>query len=146
MEARMTKYPISPPASYVTPTAIGFADSVGDLSLVGAATPLPVTAARGAAPAPLAGQTGQAVVAGPFVPLLDVPIHLELGGVWAGQVALQRSSDGGTTRRGVTCGGLPWASFTGNANEVVWQEGEQGASLYLNIAVTSGTVSYRLSQ
>jgi hypothetical protein len=41
---------------------------------------------------------------------------------------------------------MPWASFTGNANEVVWQEGEQGASFYLNIAVTSGTVSYRLSQ
>ena len=142
----MTKYPISPPASYVTPTAIGFADSDGDLSLVGAATPLPVTATREAAPPALAGQAAQAVVVGPFVPLLDVPIHLELGGVWSGQVALQRSSDGGTTRPGVTAGGMPWASFAGNVNEVVWQEGEQGVSLYLDIAVTSGTVSYRLSQ
>lgn len=142
----MTKYPISPPASYVTPTAIGFADSAGDLSLVGAATPLPVTATREAAPPALAGQAAQAVVVGPFVPLLDVPIHLELGGVWSGQVALQRSSDGGTTRPGVTAGGMPWASFAGNVNEVVWQEGEQGVSLYLDIAVTSGTVSYRLSQ
>ena len=142
----MTKYPISPPASYVTPTAIGFADSAGDLSLVGAATPLPVTATREAAPPALAGQAAQAVVVGPVVPLLDVPIHLELGGVWSGQVALQRSSDGGTTRPGVTAGGMPWASFAGNVNEVVWQEGEQGVSLYLDIAVTSGTVSYRLSQ
>ena len=142
----MTKYPISPPASYVTPTAIGFADSAGDLSLVGAATPLPVTATREAAPPALAGQAAQAVVVGPFVPLLDAPIHLELGGVWSGQVALQRSSDGGTTRPGVTAGGMPWASFAGNVNEVIWQEGEQGVSLYLDIAVTSGTVSYRLSQ
>ena len=140
------KYPISPPASYVTPTAIGFADSAGDLALVGETVPLPVTARREAAPAPLAGATSQSVVAGPFVPLRDAPIHLELGGEWSGEVALQRSSDGGATRSPLTAGGMPWARFTANANEVVWQEAEQGASLYLDIAVTSGTVSYRLSQ
>jgi hypothetical protein len=141
-----TKYPISPPASYVTPTAIGFADSEGDLALVGDDLPLPVTATRAAAPAPLEGQTSTPAVAGPFVPVRDAPVHLELRGEWSGQVALQRSTDGGTTRSGVTVGGMPWASFTANANEVVWQEGEQGVSLYLDIAVTSGTVSYRLSQ
>ena len=140
------KYPISPPASYVTPTAIGFADSAGDLALVGETVPLPVTTTRAAAPAALTGLTNQALVAGPFVPLRDAPIHLELGGEWSGQVTLQRSSDGGSTRSPVTAGGLPWATFTANANEVVWQEAEQGASLYLDIAVTSGTVSYRLSQ
>ena len=142
----MTKYPISPPASYVTPTAIGFADSAGDLALVGDDLPLPVTARREAAPAPLEGQTSQTVVARPFVPLRDAPVHLALRGVWSGQEALQRSTDGGTTRSGVTAGGMPWATFSANANEIVWQEGEQGASLYLDIAVTSGTVSYRLSQ
>ena len=140
------KYPISPPASYVTPTAIGFADSAGDLALVGDDLPLPVTARRDAAPAPLAGQTSLTAVIGPFVPLSDAPVHLELRGVWSGQVALQRSTDGGTTRSGVTAGGMPWATFSGNASEIVWQEGEQGASLYLDIALTSGTVSYRVSQ
>jgi hypothetical protein len=140
------KYPISPPASYVTPTAIGFADSAGDLALVGDDVPLPVTVTRAPAPAPLEGETGQSVVAGPFVPLRDAPIHLELRGEWAGQVALQRSTDNGATRTGVTAAGAPWATFTGNANEPVWQEGEQGATLYLDIAVTSGTVSYRVSQ
>jgi hypothetical protein len=140
------KYPISPPANYVTPTAIGFADSAGDLALVGDDLPLPVAPTRAAAPVPLEGSASQAAVAGPFVPLRDAPVHLELRGAWTGQVALLRSTDGGATRSGVTAGGLPWATFTANANEVVWQEGEQGASLYLDIALTSGTVAYRVSQ
>ena len=142
----MPKYPISPPASYVTPTAIGFADSEGDLALVGEGVPLPVAAMRAAAPAPLEGATSQSLIAGPFVPVPDAPVHLELRGEWSGQVALQRSTDGGTTRSSVTAGGMPWATFSANANEIVWQEGEQGASLYLDIVLTSGTVSYRVSQ
>ena len=142
----MTKYPISPPASYVTPTAVGFADAAGDLAIVGEAVPLPVAMRRDAAPAPLTGVASQPVVAGPFMPLRDAPVHIQLGGEWMGQVTLQRSTDGGTTRLGVTAGGMPWASFAGNANEIVWQEAEQGASLYLDIAITSGTVNYRLSQ
>ena len=142
----MPKYPISPPASYVTPTAIGFADSEGDLALVGEGVPLPVAAMRTAAPAPLEGATSQSLVAGPFAPVRDAPVHLELRGEWSGQVALQRSTDGGITRSAVTAGGMPWATFSANANEIVWQEGEQGASLYLDIVLTSGTVSYRVSQ
>jgi hypothetical protein len=142
----MPKYPISPPASYVTPTAIGFADSEGDLALVGEGVPLPVAAMRAAAPAPLEGATSQSLIAGPFVPVPDAPVHLELRGEWSGQVALQRSTDGGITRSAVTAGGMPWATFSANANEIVWQEGEQGASLYLDIVLTSGTVSYRVSQ
>src|SRR5687768_8270032 len=141
-----TNVPISPPASYVTPTAIGFADSAGNLVLVSGDLPLPVVARRGASPAPLLGEASQSAVAGPFVPLRDAPVHLELRGEWSGQVAVQRSTDSGATRTGVTAGGMPWATFTGNANEPVWQETEQGASLYLDIVVTSGTVSYRVSQ
>ena len=141
-----SSYPISAPASYATPTAVGFADSAGKLILVREDTPMPVAAARLDGPEALAGEANQSIVAGPFVPLRDVPIHLELSGDWSGTVALQRSTDGGATRSGVTAGGLPWATFTGNANEVVWQEGELGASLYLDIAITSGVVSYRVSQ
>ena len=140
------KYPISPPASYVTPTAIGFADSDGDLAIVGQAVPLPVTASRAASAPPLQGSTTQPFVAGPFNPNPDIPVHLELGGTWTGQVSLQRSTDGGATRHGVTAGGAPWAIFSANASEIVWQECEQGALLYLDIAIASGTVSYRLAQ
>ena len=43
---------------------------------------------------------------------------------------------------------LPTTTFiTANAGgRVVWQEGEAGATLYLDIALTSGSVSYRVSQ
>lgn len=141
------KTPITQPANYVTPTAIGFADTVGDLALVNAAAPLPVAQMRsGTTPAPLAGQASGTALVGPFAPLRDTPVHLQLSGTWAGQVAMVRSSDGGATRQGLTAGGQAWARFTGNANEVVWQDGEAGATLYLDIALTSGTVTYRVSQ
>jgi hypothetical protein len=142
----MTKYPISPPASYVTPTAVGFADSAGDLALVGDDLPLPVAVRRDASPVALAGTAVQSVAAGPFAPLRDAPVHLELSGEWSGEVALQRSTDGGATRSGVTAGGMPWARFAGNVNEPIWQESELGASLYLDIMLTSGAITYRLSQ
>ena len=140
------KYPISLPTSYVAPSAIGFADSVGDLALVGDNQPLPVVQGRGEAPVPLAGQTSQSAVVGPFAPLADVPIHLEISGTWSGRAELQRSTDAGATRRGLTAGGMPWASFTGNVNEPVWQEGERGATFYLAITLDSGTLTYRVSQ
>ncbi len=141
-----TNYPISPPSTYVAPVAVGFADVSGFLSLASKAEPLPVAASRGAAPAPLEGSVSEPRVAGPFAPLVDAPIHLELSGVWTGRVALQRSTDTGVTRSPLTCGGLPWARFTGNANEVVWQEGEQGVTFYLAIEIETGTLAYRISQ
>ena len=140
------KYPISPPTSYVAPSAIGFADSAGELALVGDDVPLPVAQRRGESPVPLAGQASQSATVGPFAPLPDAPIHLELGGTWTGGVELQRSVDGGAIRNGLTAGGMPWASYAGNVNEVVWQEGERGATFYLAITLDSGTVSYRVSQ
>jgi len=140
------KYPINPPTSYVAPSAIGFADSAGDLALVGNDQPLPVAQSRGEAPAPLAGQTSQSTIVGPFAPLADAPIHLEVSGIWSGRAELQRSTDGGATRRALTAGGLPWASYTGNVNEPVWQEGERGATFYLAITLDSGTLTYRVSQ
>jgi len=141
-----TTYPISPPSNYVAPTAVGFADSTGDLALVSRSQPLPVTGDRGVAPAPLEGATSQSIVAGPFAPLADAPIHIQLAGEWEGRVELLRSADQGATRIPLTAGGLPWARFTGNVNEPVWQEGERGATFYLDIALTSGTLSYRISQ
>jgi hypothetical protein len=138
--------PISSPSSYVAPTAIGFADSSGGLVLVSESEPLPVATGRGDPPAPLAGQASASTTAGPFAPLPDAPIHLQLGGAWSGRVELQRSTDGGVSRSGLTAGGLPWASYSGNVNEVVWQEGERDATFYLAITLDSGTLSYRVSQ
>jgi len=141
------KFPISPPASYVTPSAVGFADSAGQLALVSAESPMPVTtAARTGAPPPLAGTADASTVAGPFAPLPDVPIHLHLSGAWTGTVELQRSVDGGATMSGLTAAGMPWARFSGNANEVVWQEGDRAATFYLAVTLASGAIDYRLSQ
>lgn len=143
----MANSPIIPPSNYVTPVAVGFADGHGALSIVGSELPLPVSTVRNApAPAPMAGSSATSIVAGPFAPITDVPIHLQLSGTWTGSAALQRSVDGGATRQGLTIGGAPWAQFTANANEAVWQEGESGATFYLAITIASGTLTYRVSQ
>jgi len=140
------KRPVTYPTSFVTANAVGYADSLGNLSLVASDAPLPVMQTRAAPPAALAGQTTTTTLVGPFTPLRDSPIHLQLSGVWVGTVSVQRSTDGGVTRQALTAAGQTWARFNGNANEVVWQEGEAGATIYLDIAMTSGTLTYRVSQ
>lgn len=148
------KMPITIPARYTTPTAMGFTDPAGTLALVSQGAPLPVVvtnAAGGAAPpatppAVLEGRTTEAIVAGPFRPAAGIPIHLQLSGTWTGRVSLERSIDDGATRQGLTVGGTSWASFFTNANEPVWQENETGATFWLNVEITSGELTYRVSQ
>lgn len=137
---------INHPARFVTSTAVGFADGSGNLSVVSTDAPLPVAATRAAPPPPLQGSASASTLIGPYAPLADAPIHLQLSGTWTGTVTLTRSVDSGTTRQPLTIGGQVWARFTANANEAVWQEGEVAATFYLDIAVTSGTVAYRVSQ
>lgn len=142
------KISISQPANYVAPTALGFADSAGELSLVTTQAPLPVilAARSSAASKPLEGKTTKSMVAGPFKPVPDVPIHLQLSGDWTGRVTVERSTDGAPSRQGLTLAGARWASFSGNVNEPIWQEGAQGTSLWLDIQLERGTLSYRVSQ
>ncbi len=140
------KSPIESPASYATSVAIGFADQAGDLVLVTADTPLPVSAKPDIAPLPLSGTTSQTGLAGPYSAQTGTAIHLQLSGDWAGRVSLVRSVDGGATRQGLTAGGMRWASFTANVNEAVWQESEKSARFYLDIELASGTLNYRVSQ
>jgi len=142
------KTPISSPAKYVSPTAVGFANQKGELALVTSNAPLPVTVTNGSGPRvqPVAGKTVSSTVVGPFVPNSNVPFHLQLSGEWKGRVTLERSADGGATRQGLTIGGAPWASFSVNVNEPVWQETDSTASFWLNIALEGGELSYRLSQ
>ena len=85
-------------------------------------------------------------IAGTFVPVSGRPVVVTLSGDWQGSVRIERSVDGGATRHALTVGGLNWGEFTANACEPVWSEEEQGAELYLAIAITSGTVAYRLAQ
>lgn len=150
------KLPITIPARYATPTAMGFTDPAGTLALVSQGAPLPVLITnpseggtappQAVMPPALTGTTDKAQVVGPFRPVAGVPIHLQLSGVWTGRVSLERSTDDGATRQGLTVGGSNWASFTTNANEPVWQENEAKVTFWLNIQITSGELSYRVSQ
>ena len=95
---------------------------------------------------PLAGSSSASGSFGPFVPELGRPIRLTTAGTWTGSVQLLRSTDGGTTRLPLTAGGQGWGSYTANANEAVTEESESGATYYLGVTLSSGTISYRMAQ
>jgi hypothetical protein len=137
--------PIEMPAGYAPAFALGFADSNAALAVVSDGVRLPVALAP-AALAPLVGQTSVSVLAGPFEATAGRVLTVVLGGVWEGTVRLLRSIDGGTTRVPLRAGGLPWGEYTEAGCEQAWSETEDGASFYLDIALASGTLDYRLSQ
>lgn len=139
---------IQTPAGYAPATAVGFANASGEMVLISAENPLPTASITSAnpAPSPLLGQSSTDLVVGPFAPIADRPVFLQLDGTWQGTVQLLRSIDGGATKQPVTLAGQSWGLFTGKAMEPVWQESEAGAELYLDITISSGTLSYRVSQ
>ena len=139
-------YPIEAPGGFAPVFALGSDDGSGQLALVSHGAPLPTVALAPAAPAPLTGSASNAMVAGPFEPTPLAPIFLTLTGDWSGTVRVLRSTDGGATKHPLTIAGSEWAVFHGNACEPVWQEGERGALLYLDITPTSGTLTYRIAQ
>lgn len=143
----MPNNPISTPAGHVPARAIGFS-SAGNLVLVDAASPLPVQTVSGLQPAPqaLTGSTATSLLAGPFTPAAARAVVVTLTGDWTGTVTVERSIDAGITRHPLTIAGQSWGRFTANACEPVWSEEEAGASLYLSIALTGGTLDYRLAQ
>ena len=142
----MSSIPIDIPASFVPAVAISTGQPGSEARFVDAANPLPVRPVRGTAPAPLAGSASASAQVGPFLPELDRPIRLGLSGSWTGRVRLLRSIDGGATREPLTLAGASWASFTANANEVVAEESVAGASYYLDLAISAGTIAYRVAQ
>jgi hypothetical protein len=66
--------------------------------------------------------------------------------VWDGTVRLLRSTDGGATKVPLRVGGASWAEYTQPGCEQAWTETEEGTSFYLDIALNSGTIDYRVSQ
>jgi len=137
--------PIQNPAGYAVTRAVAFADVDGSLVPVDASTPLPVTLGRSPT-TPLAGTAASTGVVGPYQPALGRPIMLVLTGTWTGPVKVMRSIDGGATRQPLTVAGNAWGQFSGNACEAVWDESESAARLYLDITLTSGSVTYRMAQ
>lgn len=136
---------ISVPAGFAPAYALGYADAGGQLALVSDATPLPVATAA-PAPAPLTGQSAASEVVGPFEPTPGRAIVVTLDGEFDGTVRLLRSTDDGLTKVPLRVGGSAWAEYTGPGCEQAWSETEEGTSFYLDIALASGTVAYRVSQ
>lgn len=140
------KIPVQTPAGFAPAFALGFADVTGDLVLASASAPLPVALGDRTRPAPLAGTTAVSTLVGPFAPITGLSVILELGGSWTGRVQVQRSIDGGTTLRDLTMAGAPWANYSANVCEPVWDESDPDAGLYLSITLDSGSLDYRVSQ
>jgi hypothetical protein len=136
---------ISVPAGFAPAYAVGYADSGGGLALVSTAEPLPV-ATSAPAPEPLVGEAAASVIAGPLLATAGRTIVVALGGDWVGTVRLLRSTDGGATRLPLRVGGGTWAEYIQSGCEQAWSETEEGASFYLDIALESGAVTYRVSQ
>lgn len=142
----MSLIPILAPSGFVPQAAIAFCQSDGNAQIVGANNPLPVAPIPFVAPAPLSGSATASVVAGPYVPQAGRPVILALSGTWTGQVKVLRSTDSGVTKLPLTAGGSPYAVFTTAGCEAVWEESEAGASLYLDMTVSTGTITYRMGQ
>jgi hypothetical protein len=139
--------PILRPSDYVTEHVVAFATDTGQARSVDGANPLPVCAILpSAGSAPLAGNTGASGLLGPFVPDPGRAIWITLMGSWTGSVTVLGSTDGGATTQPLTLGGSAWGSFTANANEAVGEESVAGATWYLQAALTSGTLGYRVQQ
>lgn len=135
------------PAGYITGQAIAYTTAADHAVLVTQAAPLPVAQTRIATTATvLVGTTSATATPGPFTPELCRPIWLTLSGTWTGGVQLLRSTDGGTTKLPLTAGGVGYAAFTGNANEAVIEESCAGATYYLAVTLSAGTLTYRLAQ
>lgn len=147
----MPNVPISYPARYAPGVALNYADDGGNAVLVSQSAPLPVTLAAVAGgsttpSSPLTGMTAIASTTSSYVPLAGRPLVLTLTGTWTGTVKLLRSVNGGTTKLPLTLAGAPWAEFTANVNEPVWEENEAAAVFFLQFTPLSGTIAYRLAQ
>ena len=142
--------PISYPGRFAPGFALAYADAAGAALQVSSTTPLPVAVisggSAGSVPPALSGSSAVAITAGPFAPLVGRPLVLALSGTWTGTAKLLRSTDGGITRLPLSLGGSPYATFATNICEPVWEENEAGATFYLQLAPTSGTILYRLAQ
>ena len=142
----MSGPPMMSPAPFVPLYGVSYSSAAGDAVPVASSTPMPVSLARGTdvLPSPMTGTATTTVVVGPFAPAFGYPVMLSLSGTWVGSVSVLRSIDGGVTQLPLTVSGLPWARFTANCCESIWHESDASARLYLSIAVTSGSLTYRM--
>ena len=137
--------PVTGSVTVATASASPLAVS-GGVTINNAATaPVPVNT-QAAAPTPLTVTASGSTTVGPFPPVIGRAVMLALSGTWVGSVQLLRSTNGGSTYFPLTLGGAVWGLFTSNCCEPVWDESEAAAQLYLQITLSSGSVTYRIAQ
>lgn len=139
---------IKSPAGFVPGVAISFGADGAAATMVTASDPLPTRAVFApAATPPLAGMTSASAMLGPFAPEAGRPIMLTLSGSWSGSVQMLRSADGGVTRLPLTYSdGSAKPVWTAALNAVVAEEMVAGATYYLGVTMTTGTLAYRMEQ
>lgn len=94
------------PGGFVPAFAVSFGAASSESQAVDHGNPLPVQAGFGPSRAtPLTGNAVASGVIGPFAPEPGRPIWVTLAGSWSGTVTVQRSTDGGATRRPLTLAG-----------------------------------------
>ena len=124
-----------------TPLAVSGGVTISNSS----ASPVPVNT-QAVASTPLTGTASSSATVGPFSPVVGRAVMLALTGSWVGSAEILRSTNGGTTMLPLTMGGATWGLYTSNCCEPVWDESEASAQLYLQLSLTSGSVTYRLAQ
>lgn len=135
------------PGQYVRLHALAYSDADNTAVPVSITQALPVKLMPPADVAPpLAGETSDSGVLGPFLPVPGMPIWLSLFGDWTGRVTVSRSTDGGETRLPLTLAGEAWPRFTGVAHEPVGEESLAGAQWFLDVTIASGTLRYEVRQ
>lgn len=157
-QAQATSLPLVPLKDGTSSWAVGAVpvDSTGAEKGT-SANPLVVsTTTPGAATStPLTGTVNDtsAHTFGPFTPQLARAIWATLVGTGAsGTAQLLRSTDGGTTKAGLTAGGTSWASWSFTTttgaivNEQVSTETDSAATYYLAVTLTAGSLTYRIAQ
>ena len=138
--------PIQAPGGFAPVVAFGIEDEDGNCSVVSGIRPLPTRLAPADVPAALVGTTSTSTLVGPFEPALNAAVYCTISGDFDGSVQVARSTDGGETLHPLTVAGSQWGAFFGPACEPVWQESEEGASLWLDCKISSGSLEYRVSQ
>lgn len=138
--------PLQTPGGFAPLYAAGFDDGTGHLAHVTASSPLPVHTVWPVTAQPLEGTLTGSATLGPYTPAPQAPIICTLSGDFSGSVRIMRSVDGGATLFPLTLGGAPWGEFAAPACEPVWAESEDGATLWLECSIASGTLGYRLAQ
>jgi hypothetical protein len=133
-------FPVSP----TTPPA-------GVTALVGSATMSSVTLTSIPVGATTAGNSGGYLI-GPFTPKIGYDLWCKIiGSAASGTAQLLKSDDAGNTQNSLTEGGQPWGLWTFSSktgvivNEPPVTPSDSGL-FYLQLALTSGSVTFRMGQ